>query len=499
MRADMEPPHPTGHPGPLTAAVRPRPYLRCKRTMRTSEPINLPISVDPGRPGPLRDQITDGIRALIRDGVLPAGARLPSTRTLSDSLKVSRSVAVAAYERLAAAGHIRTGQGSGTYVNRPSPTAGAPAAVPVRRAADAERVIDFTPGRRGTEHFPLPAWRAAWRRAGHRPPPPVQDPLGEAGLRRAVAAYVRDSRGIVCEADQVVIAAGTQAAARCAAHVIAARDGGLACGGPTWGEIRGAFGGAVALSPAAADEEGLLATGVPDSVRHLAVDPDHQPLGASMSQARRRQWLAWARRSGGVLLEHDLYGDFRNEAPPPSLWSMGARNAPAMYLGSLSRLLDPTLQVDYVILSASLGVSRSLLQQVNEPPPPIVQQAVRHLVDEGHLARHGRRMAPLYRRKRDTVRRVLGGLGDAGVLTRTAAGLPAVLVLPPAVCGRTVTRELRRRGVLVPSSPPSPGPPGGTTSPSPARLVLGYTHLPAPDLERGLSLIARVLTEAASS
>lgn len=471
-----------------------------QRTMRTSQPMNLPISVDPRSPRPLRDQITDGIRALIRDGVLPAGARLPSTRTLAGSLQVSRSVAVAAYERLAAAGHIRTGRGSGAYVYRPSPTAGPPTApvpapVPVRRAGGAERVIDFTPGRPGTEHFPLPAWRAAWRRAGHRPPPDVQDPLGEADLRRAVAAYVRDSRGVVCEAGQVVIAAGTRAAARCAAHVIAAQDGGLACGGPTWGEIRGAFGGAVALSPAAADEDGLAATGLPNSVRHLAVDPDHQPHGAPMSVARRREWLAWARNSGGVLLEHDLYGDFRYEAPPPTLWSMGARNAPAMYLGSLSRLLDPALQVDYVILSSSLGVRRSFLQHVNEPPPPIVQQAVHHLVDEGHLARHGRRMAPLYRHKRDAVRRVLGGLGDAGRLPRTAAGLPAVLVLPPTVCGRTVARELWRRGVLV----PPPGPPDGTTAPSPTRLVLGYAHLPAPDLERGLSLIARVVTEAAAS
>ncbi|MGW5852433.1 aminotransferase-like domain-containing protein [Streptomyces sp. NPDC055254] len=458
--------------------------------------MNLPISVDPGSLRPLRDQITDEIRALIRDGVLPAGARLPSTRTLAISLKVSRSVAVAAYERLAAAGHIRTGRGSGAYVNRLSSMVGLPAPVPVRRAAGSERVIDFTPGRPGTEHFPLPAWRSAWRRASHRPPPHVQDPLGEADLRRAVAAYVRDSRGVVCEADQVVIAAGTQAAARCAAHVIAAQAGGLACGGPTWGEIRGAFSGsAVTLSPAAADEEGLVATGLPDSVRHLAVDPDHQPLGVPMSGARRRQWLAWARHSGGVLLEHDLYGDFRYEAPPPSLWSMGARNAPAMYLGSLSRLLDPTLQVDYVILSASLGVRRSFLQHVNEPPAPIVQQAVHHLVDEGHLTRYGRRMAPLYRRKREAVRRVLGGLGDAGQLTRTEAGLPAVLVLPPMVCGRTVARELWHRGVLV----PPPGPPDGTTSLSPARLVLGYAHLPAPDLERGLSLIARVVTETASS
>ncbi|MFD7916325.1 PLP-dependent aminotransferase family protein [Streptomyces sp. NPDC059752] len=464
--------------------------------MRTSEPVNFPISVDPGSCRPLRDQITDGIRALIRDGVLPAGARLPSTRTLARSLNVSRSVAVAAYERLAAAGHIRTGRGSGTYVNRPSPSVGLTAPVPVRRAGGAERVIDFTPGRLGTEHFPLPAWRAAWRRASHRPPPDVQDPLGEADLRRAVAAFVRDSRGVVCEADQVVITAGTQAAARCAAHVIAAQDGGLACGGPTWGEIRGAFGGrAVAMSPATADEEGLVTTGLPDSVRHFAVDPDHQPHGAPMSEARRRQWLAWTRYRGGVLLEHDLYGDFRNEVPPPSLWSMGARNTPAMYLGSLSRLLDPTLQVDYVILSASLGVRRRFLQHVNEPPPPIVQQAVHHLVDEGHLARHGRRMAPLYRRKRDAVRRVLGGLGDAGRLSGTAAGLPAVLVLPPTVCGRTVALELWRRGVLVP--PPSPL--DGTASASPDRLVLGYTHLLAPDLERGLSLIARVVTEAASS
>ncbi|MFD5427372.1 hypothetical protein [Streptomyces sp. NPDC127084] len=208
-----------------------------------------------------------------------------------------------------------------------------------------------------------------------------------------------------------------------------------------------------------------------------------------MSQARRRQWLAWAQRRGGLLIEYDLYGGLRSETPAPSLWRMSARSASAVHVGSLSRTLSPTLQVDYLVFSASLSLRRSLLQHVNEPPSPIVQDVLCQLLDEGHVTRYTRRMMPVYRQKRDLVRRVLGDLGTVGQSACTEFGTHAVLTLPRAVSCRTVAAELRRHGVLVRTLSSFTS---GAAAPSDG-LVIGYTHLPVPELERGLTLIAGVV------
>ena len=61
---------------------------------------------------PLRSQVEGELRAAIRHGRLPAGARLPSTRLLAADLGVSRRLVVEAFEQLAAEGWLDAHIGS---------------------------------------------------------------------------------------------------------------------------------------------------------------------------------------------------------------------------------------------------------------------------------------------------------------------------------------------------------------------------------------------------
>src|SRR4051812_44745777 len=65
---------------------------------------------------PLNEQLATGLEALIEDGSLPAGTRVPSERDLSAALGVSRTTVVAAYDRLRTSGSLRSRRGSGTRV-----------------------------------------------------------------------------------------------------------------------------------------------------------------------------------------------------------------------------------------------------------------------------------------------------------------------------------------------------------------------------------------------
>jgi GntR family transcriptional regulator/MocR family aminotransferase len=73
-----------------------------------------PLSLDRRRP--LARQISDGLRIAIQAGRLAPSSRVPATRALARVLGVSRQVVVAAYEELAATGHLRGRIGDGSYV-----------------------------------------------------------------------------------------------------------------------------------------------------------------------------------------------------------------------------------------------------------------------------------------------------------------------------------------------------------------------------------------------
>ena len=92
------------------------------------------VRLDPRAREPLQAQLCASLRRAIRDGVLRPGTRLPSSRSLAEDLRISRTTAVLAFDQLAAEGLIRTRAGAGTYVADPLPVdRGRPAAAAAPR------------------------------------------------------------------------------------------------------------------------------------------------------------------------------------------------------------------------------------------------------------------------------------------------------------------------------------------------------------------------------
>src|SRR4029077_16392423 len=84
---------------------------------------------------PLYRQVYNQLRQAILEQKLPAGARLPSTRSLSRSLGVSRNTVLNAYEALIADGLLAARRGSRTRVATPADKI-RPLATPLRRPFD---------------------------------------------------------------------------------------------------------------------------------------------------------------------------------------------------------------------------------------------------------------------------------------------------------------------------------------------------------------------------
>ncbi|MFE9117459.1 GntR family transcriptional regulator [Streptomyces sp. NPDC007172] len=72
--------------------------------------------VDPASPQPLGDQIAASVRGAIAEGKVTPGERLPSARSLADSLGVNLHTVLRGYQRLREEGLIELRRGRGAVV-----------------------------------------------------------------------------------------------------------------------------------------------------------------------------------------------------------------------------------------------------------------------------------------------------------------------------------------------------------------------------------------------
>ncbi|HZG88590.1 MAG TPA: PLP-dependent aminotransferase family protein, partial [Pseudonocardia sp.] len=157
----------------------------------------------------LHRQVEAAVRNGIRDGRLPAGARLPPTRTMAADLGVSRGVVVEAYQQLVAEGYLTGGSGGYTTVAarpRESPT-GAPAPV----APVPQPRIDFGYGRADVANFPRVEWLRSIRRVLVETPGDrflYSAGRGVAELRTALAEYLNRVRGTAADPEDIVLCTG---------------------------------------------------------------------------------------------------------------------------------------------------------------------------------------------------------------------------------------------------------------------------------------------------
>lgn len=85
---------------------------------------DLLLQFDPSSELPIYQQLYEQLRAaIVNDCRIPRSAKLPSTRALSETLRVSRNTVIAAFEQLLSEGYLEGRIGSGTYVARALPEA----------------------------------------------------------------------------------------------------------------------------------------------------------------------------------------------------------------------------------------------------------------------------------------------------------------------------------------------------------------------------------------
>jgi GntR family transcriptional regulator/MocR family aminotransferase len=251
---------------------------------------------------------------------------------------------------------------------------------------------------------------------------------------------LRTSRAVRCEADQVLVVSGSQAALSLGASVLLSPGDLVAVEEPGYPGAHVALRSSGAeLAPVPVDSEGIDVDAVDrlgERVRAVYVTPSHQyPLGTSMSTARRAALLAWAERRRAWVIEDDYDSEYRYVSRPLAAVQGMAANARVVYIGTFSKVMFPSIRVGYMVLPSVLfDAFLSAREAVDMFSPPLYQLALADFIDGGHFARHLRRMRLVYLRRRNALVDALATYcADCLTVYNADAGLHLTTLLRPGI------------------------------------------------------------------
>ncbi|MBH1966764.1 MAG: PLP-dependent aminotransferase family protein [Pseudomonadales bacterium] len=434
------------------------------------------IELDRASAIPLYRQLYLQIRKQILNGRIQGGVRLPSTRTLSNELGLSRITILNAFDQLIAEGFLASRTGAGTYVGtdwesrgteseqqRPPPRLSDLSQSMLSLRSDHFRGVSyadwdpstptsFLPSHCSYDAFPQAIWRRLMNRHLLKPTKAILgygELQGLQAFRSAIAEYVFDARGIECTAGQVVIVSGAQQAFNLLAMLL------LNPQDSAWMEDPGHIAARIALQaqgarivPLRIDEQGIdVQQGLnecPDARLVFCTPSRQHPLGVTLSSARRQALIDWAAQHQSWIIEDDCDSEFRYAGRLlPALYAMD-QMARVIYVGTFSKVLFPSLRLGYVILPQALVDPFCTLRAVmDRSPPTLLQATTADFMEEGHFLGHIRRMRALYKaRQHALIEQFEKQLGHFFRITQTDAGMHLIAWLPPELNDTDIARQL---------------------------------------------------------
>ncbi|GGW30448.1 GntR family transcriptional regulator [Streptomyces lucensis JCM 4490] len=395
--------------------------------------LGIDLHLEPAGTSGLRRGLTDALRDAVRTGRLAPGTRLPSSRSLAADLGIARNTVAEAYADLVAEGWLTARQGSGTRVaERPVVP---PAATAPPRRTPGRPEYSLVPGTPDLAAFPRAEWLKAARRALAAAPLDALgygDPRGRPELRTALAGYLARARGVRAHPGTILITAGFSHALRVIGAVLRARgarpvavesygldvhrdllrDAGLATPALPYGEL--------GTDTGALDDEGAV-----------LLTPAHQfPMGTALHPDRRTAVVEWARRTGALVLEDDYDGEFRYDRQPVGALQ-GLDPDRVVHLGTTSKSLAPGLRLGWMVLPPSLMEEAVAAKGRSDTVGVLDQLTLAEFLTCGAYDRHVRSARLRYRRRRDALAAAVAESAPGVRVTGIAAGLHAVLRLPP--------------------------------------------------------------------
>jgi GntR family transcriptional regulator/MocR family aminotransferase len=364
--------------------------------------------------------------------------KLPSLRKVASLYNLSKNTVESAYSQLVVEGYIQNNYKSAyTVTNTIFDNFNSNYVTNSTQEEQTEPYLyDFFPARLSKDSFPLKLWKRLFTKV-------IDDTLdfgayscgqGEFGLRVEIAKYINQSRGVKCQAGQIIVCGGFADSLSLLAKMIHKNYDTLAMENPGYHIIHKVFDSyGYNIKKINLNENGLILDDLKKSKAKLIfTTPSHQyPTGIAMPLQNRVELLLWAKENNALIIEDDYDSELAyTNRPIPSLQGLDINNT-VVYLGTFSKSLSPALRVSYMVLPNHLiniykthfdfNVSRVSL---------MVQKTLEIFMKEGHWDRHLRKIRTLNKKKHNLMKKLLEEKLGSSMRIESQGGGLAILINP---------------------------------------------------------------------
>ena len=451
-------------------------------------------------------------------GLVPPGAKVPTSRALAEALGVSRNTVSLAQQVLVDKGFLISRPRSGLVVNADilmgqasSASFLLPKAVDLQwkdrlvSGVAQQRNINkpsnwqdfkypFVYGQFDPSLMPLKDWRSCAHQALFLPAVKKwsQDHLDRDTdvLVEQIQHRLLPARGIMARRDEILVTAGAQMACYLLANVLLDRQTVVGIEDPGYPDARNNFqlrSDRVRALPI--DADGLLPSRALAQCAYAYVTPSHQcPTTVTMSLARRQEILALASKRDMVLIEDDHESELNFSGRPlPALKSMDTEGR-VIYLGSLSKTLAHGLRIGFIVAPAELiRELRALRRLIMRHAPANNAHIAALFIAQGHHDAFIRKLNVTYRERREALLGAMAQHLPGFSVMPSTGGSGAWVQGPPQLDAQALTEQCARQGVLI-----EPG--DIFFNKAPARpspyFRLGYSAIAGGQIEPGIQALS---------
>jgi GntR family transcriptional regulator/MocR family aminotransferase len=471
-------------------------------------------------------QIAYAIMDEVRRGRLAPGDALPGTRDLAEGLSVSRKTIVLAYDELNTQGWVYTELKRGTFVSKSLPKLAISAPVihetivkyaPISPALGFSRtapdlaiqrtdndLLTLDDGSPDTRIAPMHEFGRAYRRAliasARANRLGYGDPKGLPRLRQAISTMLNLDRGLSTTADHICMVRGSQMGIYLASRVFSGPGDTVVMEQLSYPPAREAFRAAGAqVVSVGLDSQGirldeLEAVCRRRKVKAIYLTPHHQfPTTVLLPPERRMRLLLLAEQFGFTIIEDDYDHEFHFTHQPMLPLASADRWGKVVYIGSMSKLLSPSIRMGYVAAPVAV-IERLALEAalIDRQGDPATETAIAEMIEAGEVKRHTRRALKIYGERRrffaDLLKDNLSDqisfrLPDGGLAIWAEVALSTDLA---SVCAGAARLGLRFY----------PGDAFAMDGAAVAGARLGFARLNPDELERAVDRLRRALTRS---
>jgi 2-aminoadipate transaminase len=481
---------------------------------------------------PLYMQLRDQLRALVHDGELRPGDRIPATRELAVQLGVHRTTVANAYAELEADGLIRGHVGRGTFIcGEPNGTKITPAPPTLngnggvrweslfadeRGEETLSRLlqpamadsISFVTARPDEKYFPVAELSNCCQTVMKREGAQLLQfgpSDGYPPLKKALLEMLR-AEGLAVKDENLLITGGCQQALDLLCKAFLRPGDSVLLENPTYPGAIAIFASArvrclgvpveTGIEPGTTpgvDLVALEATLLSNRVKLMVLTPDFQnPTGATLPIAVRRKLLEIAARYQVPIVEDHIYARLHGASEHISPLKQMDRANLVIQIDSFSKVAFPGLRVGWCVAPASVIERLRLVKQTTDLHTDQLAQAIlAEFMRRGQLVKHISKMRKVYARRLQVMEAALKRHMPEGTRwTHPAGGMCLWLELPPGFDSSELLIHLRERGVLF-----APGRYFFLQNPHPNTLRLSFTNVDERHITRGIATFAELLRQ----